>query len=350
VWGSIGGSVVLDTVIGLAFVFFAVATLSSAVVEWWATVQRKRAKFLLRGMQAMLVDDVGPRPRRWSPVEVWAALRAEHRLYHSVLQPTVGAAVRDDLVRVMAHPLLRAHRQTDPDGRYTRLPSYLPAPDVATALVDVLLDEPTAEQIPQRIEALGPRAVARSLRALWERSGGDRAAFVAGIAGWYDGQMQRVSGWYKRWSKRWIVVVGAMVALVFGIDTVRIAQVLYTEPVVRAAVSAAAVTADPDACAVPADDPSAGGGAVVDCVRQVIARVDEAGLPIGWPSGCPLEPAACVDDRDPATAPDAADWLSVLAGLALTTLAAGVGAPFWFDTIGRLTSLRNNGRRPRPSK
>jgi hypothetical protein len=87
----------------------------------------------------------------------------------------------------------------------------------------------------------------------------------------------------------------------------------------------------------------------VTCVRQVVAELDEVGLPIGWPSGCPLEPAACVDDRDPGTVPDAGDWLSVLAGLALTTLAAGVGAPFWFDAIGRLTSLRNTGRRPRPS-
>jgi hypothetical protein len=347
--GAVWSSVVLDTVIGLAFVFFAVALVSSAVVEWWATVQRKRAKFLLRGVQAMLVDDVGPRPRWWSPAEVWAALLAEHRLYRGVLQPTVGAAARDDLVRVMAHPLLRAHRQTDPDGRYTRLPAYLPAPDVAAALVDVLLDAPTTEQIPQRIDALGSRAIARSLRIHWERSGGDRAAFLAGVAGWYDGQMERVSGWYKRWSKRWLVVVGAVVALVFGIDTLRIAQTLYTEPVVRAAVSAAAVAAGPDACATPAGDPSAGGGAVVTCVRQVVAELDEVGLPIGWPSGCPLEPDACVDDRNPGTVPDAGDWLWVLAGLALTTLAVSVGAPFWFDAIGRLTSLRNTGRRPRPS-
>ena len=55
------GSGVLDTVLGLAFVLFAVALLSSVVVEWWATIQRKRAKFLLRGVRAMLVDDLGSR-------------------------------------------------------------------------------------------------------------------------------------------------------------------------------------------------------------------------------------------------------------------------------------------------
>ena len=232
------GSAVVDTVFGLAFVFSAVALLSSVVVEWWATVQRKRAKFLLRGVQAMLVDDFGPGRRWWSPAGVWAALRAEQRLYRAVLYPTVGDAAGSELVRVMAHPLLRAHRQADPDGRYTRLPAYMPAPEVAAALVDVLLGQPATGQIPERIDGLGTRALARSLRVLWERADGDRGAFLVGIEGWYEGQMQRVSGWYKRWSKRWIVVIGALIALVFSVDSLRIAQALYTDPVVRAAVAA----------------------------------------------------------------------------------------------------------------
>jgi hypothetical protein len=245
-------------------------------------------------------------------------------------------------VRVMAHPLLRAHRQTDPDGRYTRLPAYLPAVDVAAALVDVLLNEPTTEQIGQRIDALGPRALGRSLRTLWERSDGDRAAFLAGIAGWYDAQMQRVSGWYKRWSKRWLVVIGALVALVFGIDSVRIAQTLYTEPTVRAAVAAAAAAAEPGTC----PEPAGVGGEVIACVEEMITELDQAGLPIGWPAGCPLDLVSCIRDPEP----DVTHWLTVLLGLALTTLAASAGAPFWFDTIGRLAPLRNTGGRPRPSR
>jgi hypothetical protein len=128
---------------------------------------------------------------------------------------------------------------------------------------------------------------------------------------------------------------------VFGIDSLRIAQTLYTEPTVRAAVTAAAAAADPGTCPAPAG----AGGEVIACVQQVISELDQAGLPIGWPAGCPLDPAACVGNRDPAVT----DWLTVLLGLALTTLAASAGAPFWFDTIGRLASLRNTGGRPRPT-
>lgn len=119
------GSAVLDTVIGVSFVFFLVALASSAIAEWLANLLRKRAKFLLRGLQAMLVDDRGARPKfQWSPAQLWAPIRAERALYRTVLRPTVGAAVgkdaATDVVRIMAHPLLRARRQTDSRTAATR--------------------------------------------------------------------------------------------------------------------------------------------------------------------------------------------------------------------------------------
>src|SRR4051794_22083285 len=124
-------SAVLDTVIGVSFVFFLVALASSAIVEWIANLTRKRAKYLLRGVQAMLVDRPAARAP-WSVAGAWTAMRTEQAMYHDVMHPTVAAAERSTLVKVMGHPLLRARRQTDPDGRYPRLPPYLPSADVAT--------------------------------------------------------------------------------------------------------------------------------------------------------------------------------------------------------------------------
>jgi hypothetical protein len=42
------------------------------------------------------------------------------------------------------------------------------------------------------------------------------------------------------------------------------------------------------------------------------------------------------------------DWLSAALGLAFTAVAAAFGAPFWFDVLNRLGSLRNNGTKPQP--
>jgi hypothetical protein len=357
------GSAVLDTVIGLSFVFFLVALLSSAVIEWWANVQRKRAKFLLRGVQAMLVEDRGHRPRFWwTPLALWEAARAEEALYQSVLRPTVGQAAESDLVRVMAHPLLRARRQSGPDGRYTRLPSYLPAADVATALVDVLLDGSADEQ---RIAGLDQPALARSLDGLWKRAQGDPKQFLTAIEHWYEAQMERVSGWYKRWTKRGIVVVGVLIAIAFNVDSVRIATALYGDGIVREAV--AQVAANPAVCGTPtppstgsgpAAEPGGGegeqvaGSGVAECARGVLEQLDAVGLPVGWPAGCPLDLAACVraPGTSPAAAPGVTDWLAAALGLALTAVAAAFGAPFWFDVLNRLGSLRNNGTKPNPAR
>ena len=342
----------LDTVVGVSFVFFLVALASSAVVEWVANLTRKRAKYLLRGVQAMLVDQPAPR-MSWSPAAIWTAMRAEQTMYSTVMRPTVSAAENSTLVKVMAHPLLRARRQTDPDGRYTRLPPYLPATDVATALVDELLGAPSPEQIGERIAALGG-SLGRSLSALWERAAADPQRFLTEVAGWYDAQMERVSGWYKRWTKRWLIVVGLLIAVLLGVDAVRVAAALYTGETLRDTVSAAA--AEPGLCGDPAagtdqsvtDGPAA---RTAICVQDTLRGLGAAGLPLGWPGGCPADVTACVRPEltAPTTPVTTADWLLKLLGLALTAGAAAFGAPFWFDAISRLSSLRSTGKPPAPT-
>jgi hypothetical protein len=44
------------------------------------------------------------------------------------------------------------------------------------------------------------------------------------------------------------------------------------------------------------------------------------------------------------------DWLAAALGLAFTAVAAAFGAPFWFDVLNRLGSLRNNGTKPKPAR
>ena len=40
------------------------------------------------------------------------------------------------------------------------------------------------------------------------------------------------------------------------------------------------------------------------------------------------------------------NWLMVLVGWALTTLAGSLGAPFWFDTLNRIMNVRAAGKVP----
>jgi hypothetical protein len=44
------------------------------------------------------------------------------------------------------------------------------------------------------------------------------------------------------------------------------------------------------------------------------------------------------------------DWLAAVLGLAFTAVAAAFGAPFWFDVLNRLGSLRNSGTKPQSAR
>jgi hypothetical protein len=128
-----------------------------------------------------------------------------------------------------------------------------------------------------------------ALVSLLTTSGNDLATFVASVEQWYDAKMDQIGGAYRRWAKRWLIV--------FGI-------------------------------AAPFDTTQ-------QCVMGELDRLRAAGLPIGWSSR--NRPAGL------------GAWLLKILGLAVTAVAATLGAPFWFDVLNRLGSLRNAGRPPRSS-
>jgi hypothetical protein len=41
------------------------------------------------------------------------------------------------------------------------------------------------------------------------------------------------------------------------------------------------------------------------------------------------------------------DWLYKILGLLLTAAAISLGAPFWFDLLGKVVSLRSTGKKPK---
>ena len=71
---------------------------------------------------------------------------------------------------------------------------------------------------------------------------------------------------------------------------------------------------------------------------DALGQLKQAGLPIGW------SPIA-----KPAVASDELQWLDTVlmpVGWLITALACTLGAPFWFDALGKLVKLRGSGSRP----
>jgi hypothetical protein len=86
--------------------------------------------------------------------------------------------------------------------------------------------------------------------------------------------------------------------------------------------------------------------------KAAIDDLNQLGLPIGWKNyGCHLCDPSGLTDCQPVDKPTLGDklghpywircWLLVLAGWLMTALAVSLGAPFWFDSLNKLITVRS---------
>ena len=160
---------------------------------------------------------------------------------------------------------------------------------------------------------------------------GNVDAFRKSVEDWFDDTMNRVSGWYKRRATIILAVIALGVAGVFNVDSWQVANTLWTDNAVRAAVVAQAE------------------GASKKTVEEASKDVTgEIALPLGWKPAHKDGDAAPADPR--AVPADFGSWVAKLLGLLVTAFALTLGAPFWFEALGRLVKVRNTGPEEKPAK
>ena len=321
-------SPVLDAAFGLIFVFYAIALVCAGAVELIATRMKKRSKYLLRGIRDLLAD-VEFGAMSLTPKALKGEADSERNMYARALGKAAGAGSDPALSveKVMNHGLVQPYKQTTPSGAVRANPSYLPASTFAKVVVDLLGGSDPAVSVRRlqlAIDDLDDRQsqLREALQALIRSSGRQVDTFIASLELWFDAQMDRVSGSYKRWAKRWVIAVATVVVCVGGVDSVAIARTLYAEDTVRTAI----VQAAEGTTLCPADADAA------TCAAKARTAVEDVGLPLGWPK-------APWDYRG-------LELLVKFVGLLISIGAAALGAPFWYKLLDRVGSLRNAGNRP----
>jgi len=177
------------------------------------------------------------------------------------------------------------------------------------------------------IEAIPSEPVQRALGALLTNAQGDAVAFRHSVEHWYDDQMERVSGWYRRRIQKVLWILAFVLALTLNADALQIAKRLWVDPSQRAAIVNRAQNATETTRGTNPTD-SLGSLRIPLGWHLASARHDPQGFPI-------YEKPSMV-------------WALIgkLVGLILTTVAISFGAPFWFDTLSKLARLRNSGAPP----
>jgi hypothetical protein len=319
------GSAVVDTIVGLVSVFYALALICTGLVELIANAVKKRAKFLLRGLRDLLdgPTDVAE--------NAFAGVGSERKRYQEALTADSSGNGRANasailLADVMGHPLVLPFKHTTPAGKPTRNPPYLPASVFAKVLVDLVTPDGvkvTTARIATGLTTISDSPeLTKALKSLLKFAGDDVDKFLAATEEWFNNQMDRVTGSYKRWAKRWVIVIAVVVVGIGGIDSVAVTRTLYSNDAIRAAVAQSAAQHKPCSATDSADV----------CAQASTAFLQHSGLPLGWSKPNPNDGIW--------------GWPLKILGLLISVGAAAVGAPFWYKVLDRIGSLRNSGPKP----
>jgi hypothetical protein len=293
------------------------------------------------------------------------------------------------------HPLVNALFEgtytPTPQGRIQRslarvkLPSYIPARTFALVLMDTILPAQTTASggtagatsttttaspsslnafntLRSNIQKLGNEQVQKALLALVDAADNDVTNVRENIEKWFDSSMDRVSGWYKRRSQIFLLVLGLLVAIAVNADSVLIAQRLSADKglrdtVVSAAQDYAKANAQkslqaPSPTPSPKPSPSPSSSAKpcdpsdAKCqYEQSFDQLKRLALPIGWDSQVEGKQRPTLRFWQAAFWDLSTGWPDQLKrhilGWILTALAVSLGAPFWFDLLNKFIVVRS---------
>ena len=302
----------LDVLIGLAFLYFLLSIISSAINEGIMTALNQRAKDLEAGIRQILEGE--PKHGQLTSVQ------------HFYGNPRVQALFKPKrfLGRI--------------PGLRDKKPSYIPSRIFALTILDTVAPSNASHVGTNRdIIAMAqafvedgaektrhPRLWKMAEEALTEAQG-NRDKFQESLERQFDEVMQRVSGWYKRRTQ--LILFGIALVLVGAInaDSFAIGQRLWKDDALRSAVVAQA-----DATVKNGSAKCAESGTAVEKAGECLDEVKQLQVPLGWS-----------EDTSPK---NIAAGAGKAAGLLLTAFALLLGAPFWFDTLSKLAQLRGTGR------
>jgi hypothetical protein len=223
------GSKVLDVGIGVTLFLLMVSLLASAVREFIEAILKSRAGDLEKGLRELLNDPTGH-------------ATVKSLFDHPFIASLFPGSYRPEALKPGGMPL--NERRT--------LPTYIPAGQFATAIMDIVArgsgswPYPTPPQaltlnlLRTRAAELPDGRLQRAVIAAIDHADGDLARAKQNLATWFDGTMDRVSGAYKRRTQYWLFAIGLVAAILLNLDVITVGQRLVDDPALRDAVVAEA--------------------------------------------------------------------------------------------------------------
>jgi hypothetical protein len=248
----------LDVFIGLVFVFLLYSLMVTILQEIIATRFDFRAKVLEKAILRMLEDGKtakaipyldringllhifnlksllkGKKVAPWFYAHPLIKYLAEDNWYSkpSYITPANFSKVMIDLLKGFDKPptqSLQSIHESVMAGVIHKLPINLS--DIANPAIKKIRNT-TAETATSTIEI--NQSTALFLKSIWEDSGADITVFQAKLEQWFNDTMERATGWYKKYTRVVLFVIGLFVAIAFNVDSLAIRRILTTNRTAR---------------------------------------------------------------------------------------------------------------------
>ncbi|WP_166922331.1 hypothetical protein [Flavobacterium poyangense] len=258
-------SPVLDTAIGLVFIFLLYSLLATSVNEAISTLFGLRARMLKKGIVDSMLSDTERKTWLWFETAkgIWETILEPFKLiagYKPISQEKLGDKFYD-------HPVIKNYGYNNRSS----IPSYISKENFSTILIEVLKkywdkhkeavtahakgkqvnlqleDAPDITKIYYLVDYLLnekdetvkkkfkdehidiDKETLEILQLHLKKSYLNLDAFTKQIEDWYDDTMNRIAGWYKKQVQFWLFGIGLVIAISFNVDIIEIAGTISTD-------------------------------------------------------------------------------------------------------------------------
>ncbi len=304
-------SVAFTVVIGLVFIYLLYSLLATTIQELIASVLKWRAKMLEEGIRRMLDDN--------------------------------GQKILSN--QFFDHPLIKYFgRENSINQKSGSGPSYLTATNFSKVLIDMIQTGKEGIALTEQISSffneqtanrtLAPETM-KIIQSYAAEAGNDITKFRASIEQWYDDMMDRVSGWYKRKTQLWLLIIGSTLAIVFNINTMGIVQKLSHDKDAANTLAIMASNYVKTNQSIPGNDTTANADKYISIAnKEINGEIKDANNVLGLGHSY-LFPAKSNNSF--------IQYLVAVVGWLITALAISLGAPFWFDLLNKFVKMRGAG-------
>lgn len=322
---------IVEIVIGISLIYCIYSLFTTIINEIIASAFNLRAQMLKHALRRMLTDDENVFKRFFSKILKNRSTKKGqlgNKLFKSFFD----------------HPLIKYMSS----GILYKIPSYISPENFSKVLMDMLKDYETAEETPplqivnKKLESLekikGESDTIKLINSFIKDAEGDLDKFKKSLEKWFTDTMDRASGWYKRQIQLITITVGLIISIAMNVNTFEIVSRLSKDKAAREQIVNIAENYVKDRQSSDLDSSTAKRLDSLVMTAHNLYKTDvepvNSIIGLGWSSWENFFEGF---------------WNSIL-GCLVTAIAISLGAPFWFDLLGKVVKIRGTGAKPSENK